>query len=124
MTTQEYKSFVSKLEQQGYKEYPPHDTADKAFYKSFGKGNNKYDEDRSNYQVCYSLWDFSPYKDRDSNIAKNPYSFSVTILVSRVIDERLDLEVGGYCIDITNIDEVETFAENFFKWVDSNVKIE
>lgn len=119
MTIQEYKSFVEKLEQKGYRQYPPHNTADKAFYKSFGKGNNKYDEDRSNYQICYSLWDFSPYKDRDFN----PYSFSVTILVSRVIDERLDLEVGRYGIDITNIDEVETFAENFFKWVDSNVKI-
>lgn len=119
MTREELDKFEIQLNERGYKKYPAMNNADYAWYKSFGKSD--YEESRSNYQICFSIYDFTPYAYRDENLRKNPYSCSPTILVSRTIDERCDLELGT--INYLDIDMVELLGDSFYKWVEHNVKV-
>lgn len=122
MTKQELQIFEDRLQEMGYRKYPATmNNADYAWFKSFGK--SKYKEGRSNYQVAFSIYDFSPYAYRDENLRKNPYRCSPSILLSRCIDERVDLEVGSLNIDKTNIEHIEKLAQSFYEWADKNVKL-
>ena len=90
---------------------------DHAFYKPFGKYSNPYDEERSCYQIFFRVWDFTIYpqaKDR-------PYGVDVRIAVSRVIDERIDLEIP---YEGQPISYFENKAESFYEWVVKNIEIE
>lgn len=109
MNKEEVTEFIIQLEKNRYKECSSHKTSDKTFYKTFGK--SKYEEDRSNYQISYHLWDLSKY-------GKYPLSLSAEIIVSRTVDERIDLHLP--CIEIK---QVETLADSFFKWVEENIKL-
>lgn len=109
MNKEEATIFIEQLEKNRYKEYPSHKTSDRAFYKSFGE--SKYEEDRSNYQISYHLWDLSKY-------GKYPLSFSAEVMVSRTVNERIDLH-----LPCTEIKQVETLADSFFKWVEENIKL-
>lgn len=95
--------------------------ADYAWFKSFGE--SKYEEDRSNYQVAFNIYDFSPYVSRDINLKENPYSCSPSILLSRCIDERMDLDISSILIGQTDIEYIENLAQSFYEWVDKNVKL-
>ena len=110
MNKEEVNEFIEQLEKNRYKEYPSHKDSDKAFYKSFGK--SKYKENRSNYQIAYHLWDLSKYG------SEYPLSFSAEVMVSRTVDERIDLH-----LPCTEIKQVETLADSFFKWVEENIKL-
>lgn len=110
MNKEEATEFIVQLEKNRYKEYPSHNTSNRAFYKSFGK--SKYEEDRSNYQIVYHLWDLSKYG------SKYPLSFSAEVMVSRTVNERIDLH-----LPCTEIKQVETLADSFFKWVEENIKL-
>lgn len=110
MNKEEVTEFIIQLEKNRYKECSSHKTSDKTFYKTFGK--SKYEEDRSNYQILYHLWDLSKYG------SKYPLSLSAEIIVSRTVDERIDLHLP--CIEIK---QVETLADSFFKWVEENIKL-
>lgn len=109
MNKEEVTEFIVQLEKNRYKEYPSHKTSDKTFCKTFGK--SKYEEDRSNYQIVYHLWDLSKYG------SEYPLSFSAEVMVSRTINERIDLH-----LPCTEIKQVETLADSFFKWVEENIK--
>lgn len=98
----------------GYRKYPAFNNSDYAWYKSFGK--SKYEERRVDYQIAFSIYDFSPYAYRDENLAKNPYSCTPSVLLSRTIDERLDLELGT--INYMDIEKVEKLAESFYEWAE------
>lgn len=110
MNKEEVIEFIEQLEKNRYKECSSHKTSDKTFYKTFGK--SKYEEDRSNYQIIYHLWDLTKYG------SKYPLSFSTEVMVSRTINERIDLHLP--CIEIK---QVETLADSFFKWVEENIKL-
>lgn len=110
MNKEEVTEFIEQLEKNRYKEYPSHKTSDKAFCKSFGK--SKYEENRSNYQIIYHLWDLTRYG------SKLPLAFSAEVMVSREVNERIDLS-----LPCTEIHQVETLAENFFKWVEENIQL-
>ena len=122
MTKKELDKFEKELEKRGYRLHMPYNRADRCWFKSFGE--SKHEENRSNYQIAFSIWDFSPYADRDENLRKNPYSASVAILLSRCIDERVDVEVGsvnykGY----KDIDYTERIAESFYQWAEKEIKL-
>ena len=129
MTKQELETFEKELSSRGYKQYPAHNSAKYTWFKSFGE--SKYDEDRSNYQIAFSVWDFSEYAHRDNYLKENPYSVSPEVLVSRTIDERVDLALASTMVSdfikrenyATNITEVERLADSFLKWTENNVII-
>lgn len=123
MTKEEYSKFTKELENRGYRQYPPYNSADETWYKAFGRDNNPHDEYRSLYQIAFSIWDFSKYSHRDESLKENPYSGHPTIMVSRTIDERVDLELG-HVVDNNDIEHVEKLGESFISWVNDNIKIE
>lgn len=129
MTKKELETFELELSSRGYKKYPSYNGAKYAWFKSFGE--SEYEEDRSNYQIAFSVWDFSEYAHRDNCLKENPYSVSPEVLVSRTIDERVDLALSTTMVSdftkrenyATNITEVERLADSFFKWAENNVII-
>lgn len=129
MTKQELETLELELSSKGYKKYPAYNDAKYAWFKSFGK--SEYDEDRSNYQIAFSVWDFSKYADRDNRFMENPYSVSPEVLVSRTIDERVDLALSSTMMTdfdkdrsyATNIMVIEKIADSFFKWAEQNIEI-
>lgn len=123
MTKEELETFEERLKKNGYKKYNGYNESDFTYYKSFGRGNNKYDDDRSNYIIGFLVYDFSEYAHRDRFLERDPYSIYPIIKVSRVIDERVDLEVISDDENKDDIEMVETLAESFFKWVEDNISI-
>lgn len=123
MTHEEYNKFTEDLKQRGYRKYPsPRFGEDGcAWYKSFGE--SQFEEDRSNYQVCFDIIDFSPYANREPRFRTDPYSIEPLVLISRTINERVDLHLSYTKVDDTNIDEIERLAESFFKWVEKEIEV-
>ena len=123
MTHEEYNDLVSELQHRGYRKYPSlrYSKGDWAWFKSFGK--SKHQEGRSNYQICFDVIDFSPYADREPSFRDNPYGIEPMILISRSIDERIDLHLSHIKVDDQNIDEIERIAESFYRWAEKEVKI-
>lgn len=123
MTHEEYNRFTEELQKRGYRKYssPQFRKDDWAWFKSFGK--SKFEEDRSNYQVCFDVIDFSPYADREPRFKKAPYGIEPLILISRTIDERVDLHLSHTKVDDTNIDEIERLAESFYRWAEKEVEV-
>lgn len=121
MTKEEWKAFEEKLKEAGYNEYEGSidGYCDKYYCKSFGRGNNKYHDSRSNYMICVKMYDISKYEPNN----KNPIGITPTVMVSRIIDERLDLDLNAIDVENTNIERVESLAESFFKWVEDNISI-
>ena len=123
MTQEEYNKFTEDPKQRGYRKYPsPRFRKDSwVWFKSFGE--SKHQEGRSNYQICFDVTDFSPYAHRDSFFRENPYGIEPLVLISRTIDERVDLHLSHAKVDDNNIDEIERLAESFFKWAEKEVAV-
>ena len=123
MTHEEYNRFAEELQKRGYRKYPSPRLRkdDWAWFKSFGE--SKHQEDRSNYQVCFDVVDFSPYANRDTFLRENPYGIEPLVLISRTVDERVDLHLSHIKVDDTNIDEIERLAESFYNWVEKEIEV-
>lgn len=123
MTREEYNKLTAELQRRGYKKYPSprFGSDDYAWFKSFGE--SQFEEDRSNYQVCFDVTDFSPYAYREPHFRDNPYGIEPQILISRTINERVDLHLSHIKVEDTNIDEIERLAESFYKWAEKEVEI-
>lgn len=120
MTREEYDNFCQTLKSRGYKKYPsPHYKKDDyAWYKSFGE--SKYEDDRSNYQMCFDVYDFSEFTHR---VADDPFIVEPQVKVSRSVYERIDLHLSSTGYESTDIDALEALGESFYKWVESNMPI-
>ena len=124
MTHKEYDKFTEELKRRGYRKYPSprfRKDDDWAWFKSFGE--SKHQEGRSNYKICFDGTDFSPYADREPFFRDNPYGIEPLVLISRTVDERVDLHLSHAKVDDNNIDEIERLAESFYKWVEKEVAI-
>ena len=122
MTKQELQTFEDRLQEMGYRKYPATmNSADYAWFKSFGK--SEHAENRSNYQIAFSIYDFSPYVNRVESLRENPYNCTPSMLLSRCIDERVDLEISSINIDKTDIESIEKLAQSFYEWADKNIKL-
>ena len=119
MTTQQFYVLEGLLQEKGYKFYNGHLTSeDFYYYKPFGKGDNLYEEGRSNYQILFRVWDWTQYAHRPKD---NDYGIDVTIMASRTADERAELEL---LYDGQPISYFENKAESFYEWVTKNFEIE
>lgn len=123
MTHEEYNRFAEELQRRGYKKYPSPQFSkdDWAWFKSFGE--SKHQEDRSNYQICFDVINFTPYADREPYLRDNPYGIEPSVRISRTTNERVDLHLSHIKVDDNNIDEIERLAESFFKWADKEVEV-
>jgi hypothetical protein len=123
MTRKEYDNFCEILESRGYKKHssPRCEKDEYAWYKAFGE--SEHEENRSNYQMCFDVFDFSEFAYRDKHIADSPFSVSPTVLVSRSADERIDLHLSFTGYEKTDVDALEELAASFFNWVVSNCPI-
>lgn len=117
MTTKEFEVFTGMLKEHGYKKGRDYIYDREQWYKPFGKGENPYEERRSLYQVLFNVFDWRKYWSRDPELMRQDKAFSVTVTVSvsRVIDE-VPIELHFDKID--GIEEVERRAEGFFKYVE------
>ena len=124
MTKEEFKQFEKKLNENGYVNYhSSYKDADYSYFKSFGKNENKYDEERSLYQICFSIYDFSKYSRIDKHLLENPIAIQPTIKISRVISERIDLDLISDEVEETDIVKIEKIASNLYKWAEENIII-
>ena len=117
MSVKEFEDFIVLLESRGYKKcYDPIYKREQ-WYKSFGKGENAYEANRSLYQVFFDVYDWRGFWGIDSFLRErgNAYSFGVRIFVSRVIDES---PIECRFDDYSDIDMVERRALSFFKYVE------
>lgn len=123
MTQEEYNKLTEELQRRGYRKYPsPRWKGDDyAWFKSFGE--SQFEEDRSNYQVCFNVVDFSPYADREPFFRENPYGIMSLVLISRTINERVDLHLSHTKVNDANIEEIERLAESFYRWVEKEVEV-
>ena len=123
MTYEEYNKFCNDLQSRGYRKYPsPRYGSDGyAWFKSFGR--SKHQEDRSNYQICFEVIDFSPYADREPYLRDNPYGIEPSVRLSRTTNERVDLHLCHCGLEDTEIDEYERLAKSFYQWASENIKI-
>ena len=123
MTQEEYNKLTEELQRRGYRKYPsPRFRKDDwAYFKSFGE--SQFEEDRSNYQICFDVFDFSPYADREPSFRDNPYGIEPLVLISRTIDERVDLQLSYTKVKDNNIDEIERLAESFYRWAEKEVEV-
>lgn len=122
MTQEEYDKLIKHLEDKGYRKYSSITNADFAYFKSFGK--SEYEDGRSNYQVCFDCYDFGKYADRDPFFKREPWSIAPMILISREVNERVDLNLSSATMMERGIESIENIGESFFKWVEQNIEIE
>lgn len=122
MTKEEFSKFEEDVRAKGYRKYPSANNADFAYFKEFGE--SEYEEDRSNYQVCFDVYDFSKYADREPSLKERPYGIQPLVFVSRAVNDRIDLTLSSLMIMKQGIEHIENLAESFFKWVEQNMKIE
>lgn len=122
MTQEEYDKLVEQLEDKGYRKYPSIREADYAYYKSFGK--SEYEDSRSNYQVCFDCYDFGKYADREQYFTERPFGVQPLVLVSRNVNDRVDLTLSSASVKDKGIDYIEQLAESFYNWVEQNIEIE
>ena len=121
MTQEEFDKFEEEIRERGYRKYPSANNADFAYFKGFGESD--YEEDRSNYQVCFDCYDFGKYADREPLFKREPWSVAPMILVSREVSERIDLHLSTASVMERGIESIEHIGESFFKWVEQNIEI-
>lgn len=122
MTQKEFNKLAQELEKREYRKYPSITNADFGYFKSFGM--SKQEEGRSNYQICFDAYDFGKYADREPFFKKEPWSVAPMILVSREVNERVDLNLSSATFMENGVEYIEQLGESFFKWVERNIILE
>lgn len=124
MTLEELKKIGSYLKENGYRSggQPYHCNADHYWYKSFGKEDNPYEENRALWQVLLNVYDWRKYWDRDPSLRKFNKAASITasVHISRTINEggiELNWDLNS---DKFDLKDIEDKAYKFFKYVDEN----
>lgn len=118
MKKKQFEELKESLKKQGYKQYDQQwFNEDYILCKGFHKEDNKWEEDRSAYQIILSIYDYSlkpMFWDRLPDTYKDHVSIEAHIDVSRTVDERVDLILQWD--DNTTIEEIEEKAESFYNW--------
>ena len=88
-------------------------------YKVITRRDCEYGASRADNVLQYRIWSFEPYKDRVP--PKSLYSLEPVVMISRNIDERIDLHIEDY--NKRTIGECEEIAKSFGVFCDSNIPI-
>lgn len=117
MTKEQFIELKNALGEKGYRfTRSVFTNEDHAFYKPFGKYSNPYEEGRACYQIFFQVWDFRKYPQASDR----PYGVQVRIAVSRIVTERVDLELS---YEGQPISYFENKAESFYEWVEKNIEL-
>ena len=119
MEKQDFENLRKSLIEKGYKVYNQDlHYSDYILCKSFHRENNKWEKDRSAYQIILCIYDYTTkpgYWDRLPESSKNYVGIQIEIGVSRTINERIDLSLNWE--EDTEVEDIEKKAESFYKWV-------
>ena len=112
MSWEELEKVEAYLKENGYRKggKPYHCNADHYWYKSFGKEDNPYEENRALWQVFINVYDWRKYWDSDPSLRKfsKGASVTVTIHVSRTIGEvgvELNFDLKDDKLDLKDIED-------------------
>ena len=118
MNKEQFDKLEKQLIERGYKKYNQRwHHEDYVLGKSFHREDNRFDEDRAGCQLSLSIYDYTmhpEFYDRIPKEHRDHVGIEVTVMVSRVIDERMDLTIS-WADDMT-IEEAERLAESFYQW--------
>ena len=119
MNKKEYIKLEASLLERGYKKYQQHWMhEDYGLGKGFQRENNKWDEERAGYQILLHIYDYSihpEFHDRMPKEHREHVGIEVVVMVSRTIDERIDMAFAWQ--DDSTIERVENIAKHFYQWV-------
>ena len=115
MTNKEYEDYIEVLKRRGYK-FCGSRYDNPYYYKVM---ECRKDEDGDSRAVCQLV--FNLYETEDNRFGKTYYSIEPVVMVSRNIEERLDLTISH---PKRSIEECERLAKEFMLWVDVYVDIE
>lgn len=119
MNKEQFDKLEKQLIERGYKKYTQHwHREDYVLGMSFHREDNRWDEERAGCQLLLSIYDYTLHPDFFDRIPKEQrdrVGIEVTVMVSRIIDERMECVTNW--ADNTTIEEVEHLAESFYQWV-------
>ena len=114
MTKQEYNAYIEALKAQGYK------FGGSWYNKPYYRKAIEYREDGDGNRRAVCQLVFNLYETEDNRFGKTYYSIEPVVMVSRNIEERLDLTISH---PKRSIEECERIAKEFMKWVDVYVDV-
>lgn len=117
MNKKQFDKLAESLYKRGYKKYNQQwHHEDYIIGKGCHEEDNKWEEDRTAYQILLSIYDYS-----DKNWPNLPpemkdrVGIEIHIDVSRTIDERIEMCMAWHDNDC--IEGIECKAEEFYRWV-------
>ena len=104
----------------GYHQYIQHwMREDYSIGNGFHRDDNQWTDDRASYQIILNVYDNTLHPEVVSRFSRfqedNMVWLDVVILVSRTLDERVEMTITWH--EDTTIDEIEEYAEQFYQWV-------
>lgn len=119
MKKKQFDKLAELLYSRGYKKYgQTWHNEDYVIAKGFHKEDNKWEENRSAYQIVLSVYDYFSRKDlwdRLSEKERDHVGIEVHVDMSRTIDERFDFVFAWHNDD--NIEEIERIAEKYYQFM-------
>ena len=88
-------------------------------YKVITRRKCEYGASRADNVLQYRVWSFELYRDRVPE--QSLYSLEPVVMISRDIDERIDLHIEDYFK--RTIEECEEIAKSFGVFCDSHISI-
>ena len=115
MTKQEYNDYIEALKARGY------NFGDSWHNRPYYYKTTEYRDDGEgdSRAVCQLL--FYLFETKDNRNGNAYYSIEPVVMVSRNIEERLDLTISH---PKRSIEDCERIAKEFLRWVDINIDIE
>lgn len=120
MDKEQFDILAESLYDRGYKKYEQQwNHEDYTISIGFHKYDNRWEEDRYAYQIILSIYDYTllhkEWSYRLPENMRNHVGIEIHVDVSRNVNERVELVLTWR--DNTTIEEIETVAESFYKWV-------
>lgn len=115
MTKQEYNDYIEALKARGYKFVGSRYNDRPYYYKAIEYRDDREGDSRAVCQLLFYL-----FETKDNRNGNAYYSIEPVVMVSRNIEERLDLTISH---PKRSIEDCERIAKEFLMWVDLNIDI-
>lgn len=122
MLKDKFVKLEESLIKRGYKKYPQHwNREDYVIGKEFHKNDNKFEEDRSAYQILLSIYDYGlRYGINLSDEERKRVGIIIHLDVSRTSSELFEMTFSWD--DDTDIEKIEEIAESFYQFISDKIK--